>query len=129
VALTVWRGGKEQKLDVKVDQLPEPELKTASLKGKRNADQASALGLAVRPLDPAEKQQIETEGTLVVDGQVTGPALAAGVQQGDIILAVNGKKVKTIADLNAAAKTAGKTVALLIQRGDGGIFFLPLRLS
>jgi serine protease Do len=128
VTLTVWRGGKEQKLDVKVDQLPEPELKTASLKGKRGADQASQLGLAVRPLDPAEKQQVETEGTLVVE-QVTGPALAAGVQQGDIILAVNGKKVKTVADLQAAAKTAGKTVALLIQRGDGGVFFLPLRLS
>jgi len=128
VALTVWRGGKEQKVDVKVDQLPEPELKTASLKGKRGADQASQLGLAVRPLDPAEKQQVETEGTLVVE-QVTGPALAAGVQQGDIILAVNGKKVKTIADLQAAAKTSSKTVALLIQRGDGGVFFVPLRLS
>jgi serine protease Do len=126
--LTLWRGGKEQKLDVKVDQLPEPELRTASLRGKRGADQASQLGLAVRPLDPTEKQQVETEGTLVVE-QVTGPALAAGVQQGDIILAINGKKVKTVAELQAAAKGASKTVALLIQRGDGGIFFLPLRLS
>jgi serine protease Do len=128
VALTLWRGGKQEKLDVKVDQLPEPELKTASLKGKRGADQASQLGLAVRPLDPNERQQVETEGNLVVE-QVTGPALAAGVQQGDIILAVNGKKVKTVADLQAAAKGASKTVALLIQRGDGGVFFLPLRLS
>jgi serine protease Do len=128
VQLTVWRDGKEQKLNVKVDQLPEPELKTASLKGKRQADQASQLGLAVRPLDPNERQQVETEGNLVVE-QVSGPALAAGVQQGDIILAVNGKKVKTVADLQAAAKGASKTVALLIQRGDGGVFFLPLRLS
>jgi serine protease Do len=71
---------------------------------------------------------VETEGTLVVE-QVSGPALAAGVQQGDIILALNGKKVKTIADLQSAAKTAGKTVALLIQRGEGGIIFVPLRLS
>jgi serine protease Do len=128
VSLTVWRGGKEQKLNVKVDQLPEPELRTASLRGKRGADQATQLGLGVRPLDPAEKQQVETEGTLVVE-QVTGPALAAGVQQGDIILAVNGKKVKTLAELQAAAKGGGKTVALLIQRGDGGVFFVPLRLS
>jgi serine protease Do len=127
--LTVWRGGKEQKVNVKIDQLDEPELKTASLRGKgRGADQASQLGLAVRPLDPQERQQVETDGALVVE-QVSGPALAAGVQQGDIILAINGKKVKTIADLQAAAKGAGKTVALLIQRGDGGVFFLPLRLS
>ena len=57
----------------------------------------------MRPLDPTGAQQVETEGTLVVE-QVTGPALAAGVQQGDIILGVNGKKVKTIAELQAAAK-------------------------
>ena len=61
----------------------------------------------MRPLDPQERQQVETEGTLVVE-QVTGPALAAGVQQGDIILGVNGKKVKTIADLQAAAKGRGQ---------------------
>ncbi len=68
-------------------------------KGKKpNTDVASELGLAVRPLDAREKQQVETDGVLVVE-QVSGPALAAGVQQGDIILAVNGKKVKTIADL------------------------------
>lgn len=127
--LGVWRAGKEQTIDVKVDALDEPEAQTASLKGKgKGADQASQLGLAVRPLDPRERGQVETEGTLVVE-QVTGPALAAGVQQGDIILAVNGKKVKSVSDLQAAAKSAGKTVALLIQRGDGGIFFLPLRLS
>ncbi len=59
---------------------------------------------------------------------MSGPALAAGVQQGDIILAVNGKKVKSVADLQAAAKGGGKTVALLIQR-EGGEFFVPLRLS
>jgi serine protease Do len=129
VKLTLWRGGKEETLKVKVDALDEPQSQTASLKGnKKGADEEAKLGLAVRPLEPREKEQVETEGTLVVE-QVSGPALAAGVQQGDIILAVNGKKVKSVADLQAAAKNAGKTVALLIQRGDGGVFFLPLRLS
>jgi len=130
--LTVWRGGKEQKLAVKLDTLDEPEMKNASLRGGkgRNADQASQLGLAVRPLDQRERAQVETEGNLVVE-QVSGPALAAGVQQGDIILAVNGKKVKTIADLQEAAKssTKTKTVALLIQRGDSGQIYVPVRLS
>jgi serine protease Do len=127
--LTVWRGGKEQKLGVRLDALDEPEVKTASLRGKgRGTDKASQLGLAVRPLDQQERAQVETEGTLVVE-QVSGPALAAGVQQGDIILALNGKKVRTVADLQSAAKGAGKTVALLIQRGEGGIIFVPLRLS
>src|SRR5262249_31680741 len=75
--LTVWRGGKEQKLPVKLDALDEgPEIKNASLRGGKGnkADQASQLGLAVRPLDQRERAQVETEGNLVVE-QVTGPAL------------------------------------------------------
>jgi serine protease Do len=131
--LTVWRGGKEQKLNVKVDALEEPGTQTASLGGGKgkpiDKQMDKATGLAVRPLDPREKQQVETDGTLVVE-QVSGPALAAGVQQGDIILAVNGKKVKSVAEFQEAARVAGKTktVALLIQR-EGGEFYVPLRLS
>ncbi len=57
--LTVWRGGKEEKISVKVDALDEPETQTAALKGgkgkKPNTDLASELGLAVRPLDPRGK--------------------------------------------------------------------------
>jgi serine protease Do len=83
--------------------------------------------LTVRPLAPEEKQQVETQGTIVVD-QVSGPAAAAGVQPGDIILGVNGKAVKSVGDLQAIAKSAGKNVALLIQR-EGAQLFLPLRLS
>jgi serine protease Do len=60
--------------------------------------------------------------------RVTGPALAAGVQPGDIILGVNGKRVRTVGELQDAAKGAGKSIALLIQRQDAQIF-VPLRLS
>jgi len=74
-----------------------------------------------------EKQQAQTGGTLIVDA-VAGPSAAAGIQPGDIILGVNGKPVRSTADLMAAAKSAGKTIALLIQRQDHQIF-VPLRLN
>jgi serine protease Do len=57
---------------------------------------------------------------------VTGPAALAGVQPGDIILAVAGTPVRTVADLQAAVKKAGKVVPLLIQRGEAQIF-VPVR--
>ena len=103
--------------------------KTASAKGSKGSanGQAERLGLTVRALTADEKQQAQTEGTLVVEN-VAGPAAAAGVQPGDIILGVNGKQVRTTAELVAAAKTAGKTIALLIQRQDQQIF-VPLRLN
>jgi serine protease Do len=79
------------------------------------------LGLAVRPLDPSEQQELHTHGRLVVE-DVTGPALAAGLQAGDVVLGVNGAGVSTVADLKREVARAGHTVALLIQREDAQIY-------
>ncbi len=131
-SLLVWRGGKQQSISVKIAELKE-QAQTASLtpgSGKPNArqtDQATQLGLTVRALDPQEKEQVQTTGTLVVE-EATGPAAAAGVQPGDIILGINGKRVKTAKELQDSAKSSGKNVALLIQRDDAQIF-VPLRLQ
>jgi serine protease Do len=128
--LAVWRGGKEQAIGVRVALMDEHQVKTAFHKGQNGDDEESHishLGIAVRPLAPQEKQQAETDGNLVVE-HVSGPAAAAGVQPGDIILGVNGKRVKSMEELQTAAKIAGKNPALLIQRENAQIF-VPLRLS
>ena len=43
-------------------------------------------------------------------------ALAAGVQPGDVLLAINGAPAKNIEQVRAAMAKAGKSVALLIAR-------------
>jgi serine protease Do len=128
VSLDVWRGGKKQTFNVKVVELKEQQqqAKTGGRQKERGSNQASQFGLTVRPLDPQEKEQADTQGNLVVE-EVTGPAAAAGVQPGDIILGVNGKRVKTVKELQDEAKSSGKNVALLIQREDAQIF-VPLRI-
>src|SRR6267154_499946 len=127
-SLAVWRNGREQSINVKVAELKEqPQL--AARAGKpagRGSDRASSLGLTVRPLAPQEKEQANTQGSLVVE-EVSGPAQAAEVEPGDIILGINGKRVHSVKELQDAAKSAGKNVALLIQREDAQIF-VPLRL-
>jgi serine protease Do len=127
-ALQVWRNGKEQNINVRVTELKEQPQLTAR-QGRpagHGADQASALGLTVRPLAPQEKEQANTQGSLVVE-EVSGPAQAAEVEPGDIILGINGRRVHSVKELQDAAKSAGKSVALLIQREDAQIF-VPLRL-
>ncbi|MDB6089513.1 MAG: putative protease Do [Gammaproteobacteria bacterium] len=129
--LQVWRGGKQQTVNVKVAELKE-QAQTASANpnakpGNRQSDQAARLGLTVRPLEPQEKAQVKTTGNLVVE-EVAGPASAAGVQPGDIILGINGKRVKTVKELQDAATSSGKNVALLIQREEAQIF-VPLRIN
>jgi len=129
--LQVWRQGKQQTIPVKIAELKEQPQSAANMpqgkQGGRVTESAAQLGLTVRQLEPQEKEQTQTTGTLVVE-DVTGPAASAGVQPGDIILGVNGKRVKTSKELQDAAKGSGKNVALLIQRDDAQIF-VPLRIQ
>jgi serine protease Do len=123
--LEIWRDRSVKKLTVRVVELQERTEKVANTRS--DASDPDRLGLAVRELAPAEQREAETTGALVVE-DVNGPAAAAGIQQGDIILGVNGRKVKTVKDLRDVVTKAGKTVALLIQR-EGAQIFVPVRIS
>jgi serine protease Do len=127
VSIEVWRNGGAKELSVRPVQMEDKNERVAN-NDTQQGDETSKLGLAVRPLTQQEKRQAETEGDLLVE-QVDGPAAGAGVQPGDIILGVNGAKVKSIDELRAAAKKRnGKVVALLIER-DNAQIFVPVRVG
>ena len=74
-----------------------------------------------------ERESAETQGYLLVE-DVAGPAAEAGMRPGDVILGVNGKPVKSIAELKNATDKGSKTVAILVER-EGTQFFVPIRIS
>jgi serine protease Do len=124
--LDVWSDRKSRKVMARVGEFKDAAAAAGNTPGSGAAKaEAAALGLSVRPLTTEEKEQAETAGSLVVE-DVSGAAEEAGVQPGDIILGVNGSNVKTLAELQAAAKRSGRTVALRIQREDRQIF-VPIR--
>ena len=127
--LAVWRAGKEEHVDVRVAQLEEAETRAAVAPPSRNSEEGAKLGLVVRPISPAEKQSAGTEGNVVVE-QVQGPAARAGLQPGDVILAVNNRGVRSVQDLRGevAKLKGGDAAALLVERG-GNQIFVPLRVS
>ncbi|HET6194485.1 MAG TPA: PDZ domain-containing protein, partial [Acetobacteraceae bacterium] len=96
-------------------------------KPARDEAEGTKLGLVVRPLTPEEKQGADTEGSVVV-ADVQGSAERAGIQPGDIILAVNDQAVKNVQDLRTAAShlRPGDAAALLVERG-GTQIFVPVR--
>jgi serine protease Do len=79
------------------------------------------LGLTLRPLTGDEGRQSGIDGGLLVE-DAQGAGAAAGIQEGDVVLSVNGKEVKSIAQLRELVSIHGKRVALLIQRGDDRLF-------
>jgi serine protease Do len=85
------------------------------------------LGLSVRPLTSEERSEAKVSSGLVVEA-VGGAAERAGVQPGDVVLAVNGTPVKSAAQLRELATHASKSIALLLQRGDARIF-VPVRIG
>src|ERR1700678_817992 len=116
--LGIWHERKATDVTVKTVLLEDTPPQAA-----RNGaqDGGGAFGLAVRPLEPSEQKELHTRGRLVVE-DVTGPALAAGLQAGDVVLGVNGAGVSTVAELKREVARAGHTVALLIQREDAQIY-------
>jgi serine protease Do len=125
--IEVWRNGATKRFTARTEQIPETGAHAVARANAGEDANASKLGLAVRPLAPEEKRAAETNGALIVE-DVTGPAAAAGVRPGDIILGVNGTNVRSLQDLQAATKKGGKVVALLIEREDAQIF-LPVRVG
>jgi serine protease Do len=91
------------------------------------AQEPGRLGVAVRSLTPQEKGGTSLTHGLVVE-QSTGPAASAGIQPGDVILAVNGRPVTSAAELKAMISKAGNSIALLIQR-DSAQIFVPVDLG
>jgi serine protease Do len=122
----VWRDHDTKTLGVKVEEFQEETQKVANRDVEEPA-KADRLGLSVRPLGADERKSAETEGYLLVE-DVTGPAAQAGVRPGDVILGINGKPVKSLADLKNATSNGSKTVAILLER-EGGQLFLPIRIS
>ncbi len=91
------------------------------------APDATHLGMTLRPLTQSEREQAGVTGGLVVENS-TGRAAEAGIQQGDVVLAVDGTPVQSVEQLRKLVHEHDSQVALLIQRGDSRIF-VPVGLG
>lgn len=123
VELQVYRGGKPMDVSITVGEMSQGK----QLAQNQNGPDHGRLGLAVRPLTPDERSQLGGEGGLLVEG-VSGPAEEAGIQPGDVILAINGTPVKSVDQLKTLVAKLKDSVAVLIQR-QGNKIFVPLNLG
>jgi serine protease Do len=124
VKLKVWREKGWHDIEVRLGAAEEP--------GKPIADAGDAaaggqLGLALRPLTREERQLAKIDQGLVVEN-ASGPAARAGIEPGDVLLAINGRPVQSVEQVKSVLQGKPKSVALLVQR-DGEKIFVPVNLG
>ncbi|MGQ3050782.1 MAG: Do family serine endopeptidase [Roseateles sp.] len=124
VALEVWRQGRREDVNAKLGDAGDKKPQfTRAEDGRGNGK----LGLALRPLQPQERRDAGIEAGLLVEDAV-GSAALAGVQPGDVLVAVNGTPVASVEQVRAAVGRSSRSVALLIQR-EGITIFVPVRVG
>ena len=124
INLEIWRKGEARDITASLGSARENAQQVASSDASANQGR---LGLALRPLQPDERQASGVTDGLVVEA-VAGAAERAGIAPGDVVLAVNGTPVKDLEQVRAIVAKSTKSVALLIQR-EGDKIFVPIRLG
>jgi serine protease Do len=125
IKLEAWRHGKTREVSVTVGELVAERLRA---KPELAETGPNRLGLVLTELTPSQGSRLGIDGGLLVRS-VNGPALKAGIQEADVIVAVNDTRTERIADLDKvlAQTPPGGTVALLISRG-GNLGYVPVSL-
>ena len=123
VKLKVWRDKTPREVEAKLGGIEDD--------GKQVADagkaQGGELGVALRPLTPEERRAAKVEQGMLVE-DVGGPAARAGIEAGDVLLAINGQPVQSVDQVKSVLSTKPKSIALLVQR-DGEKIFVPVKLG
>jgi len=122
--LSVWRKGAMHEIGVSVGEIKDTQV-AATAPEKQKSNRA---GLTVSPLTAEQKKILKiSSGVLVEDAE--GPASRAGIQSGDIILAVNNQEVHNAEELSRLLNDPQrKSAALLVKREDNA-HYVSLRLD
>ena len=125
----VVRGGKRVELEVQIGEYDEDAVAVGkSVSPTPGRGKADLLGLVVKQITPMEATRLDLpanfKGVVVQRVEPNSSSARSEVRSGDVLLEVNGKKIKTLEDYAAATKNIkeGDYVRMLIKRGAASIY-------
>lgn len=127
--LEILRNGKEETLKVKIGNMNDAD-NLSALPAAYDGKHKGIYGMYLQNPDNSQREIPGFDGKGVVIANIAPDSAAenSGLQAGDVILSVAGKKVSNVKSAVAALRKAGnrKPILLLIYRG-GNRLFLPLQ--
>ncbi len=126
VVVELWRKGETRQVSVVVAEFPEDGKLVRSAKKLADdvAGMISRLGIAVTELSKEQLQELQISGGLLVEDVKGSAARAAGLHQGDVLLAIGNIRIHSLKQFNETLKQVakGRNVALLVRRGDAASY-------
>ncbi len=129
VNVEILRKGNGRNISLAVGEMPSDDKEEARpAKGPAKAE-PNKIGLTLRELTPQQKKKLNGKNGLLVIG-AEGTAAQAGIRRGDVVLAVNNNEVQGLEQFNklVGGAQSGKTVALLVLRGDSTLY-IPVKVN
>jgi serine protease Do len=116
--LTIWRGRDRLELHVRTAHTLLPQPRPSRLAAQTVS--ASEL-IAVHQLSVSARHLLATQGYLIVMS-MSERAAAAGIEVGDVLLAVDSKPLRTRDELLQALEVGSRSVAVLVDREGRHLF-------
>ncbi len=120
--MQIWRRGSSKELSITVGEFePEKPAKKAAAPAEKPATSQAAkfLGLTLSDLTDAQKKELKLRGGVRVDAAAEAAA-RAGIQEGDVILALANTETPTVQVLEGLVSKLDRTkpVSVLVRRGE-----------
>ena len=126
VVVELWRKGEARKVTVTVAGMPEDGKLARAARKLEDAigEMISRLGIAVSELTKEQLQELEVRGGLLIEDVKGTAARAAGLQPGDVLLAIGNMPIRSLNQFNELLRQVpkGRNVALLVRRGDAASY-------
>ncbi|MEQ1602438.1 MAG: DegQ family serine endoprotease [Methylophilaceae bacterium] len=129
VPVEVLRKAARRNVNITVGQMPNDKAEASAIQNSATAPELNRIGLTLQELTAQQKRSLNGKnGLLVLDAQ--GSAAQAGIRRGDVILGLNNNAVQNLEqfDKQVAAIASGKTIALLVLRGENTLY-VPVKVG
>ncbi|MDO8208184.1 MAG: DegQ family serine endoprotease [Gallionella sp.] len=132
VTVELWRKGATKQVMVEVARMPEDGRLAQAIKGLSNeaGKLIERLGISLSELSREQLLELGSNSGLLVEEVKGAAARAAGLQRGDVLLAIGNMPLRSLNQLDEIIRQVprGRNVALLVRRGDSASY-VAIRLD